>query len=379
MREVLMLHEVGIFGGRGPWQRSVGRVLDPHFKCISIQYSHYRWLGFLTAVVEPRLFLPGLASLLVLRWTKVVPVLWPWLIVLFLSSVLAARVRHRWCLQDFLSKSYRSTALGGRPHLIAHSMGTKIVGSGLDKYPDTGFGNIILAGCVLPTDYPWHRIKSLDASRFVSVRNEVGRRDFVPRLAHFAAKSGLLSGFGPSGTIGFDEVVGFIHTTVAAASACAECIIGPPVAVIHNVISDQFGHSSVFDSPGYVACFWLPFLWGIEPADYSSFLRHCLDAEEHFEAGNWLQNRRAEDELLDSHWEWAGNITLRKYIAEVSECHPAWRKGNVPATGQIVRKVWQDFAIACHAHQERTAGWKDRIAALNPRVAVVRAVDAILG
>jgi hypothetical protein len=95
MRAVLTVHGVGIFGGRGPWQKPIERVLAPHCHCITIKYSHYRWLGFLSAVVEPWVLVPAIVALYVLKQWYTVHFVWAWFIVALALSCIAARFRHR--------------------------------------------------------------------------------------------------------------------------------------------------------------------------------------------------------------------------------------------------------------------------------------------
>jgi len=378
MREVLTIHGVGFLGGRGPWQDSIDRVLGPHFRCTSIKYSHYRWLGLLTAVIEPWVLGVSLLLIELLRCLHFIRLIWPWAVLAAVVSVLAARIRQGLCIRNFLEEHRRATALGIRPHVIAHSMGTKVVGSVLETYSQVRLTNLVLAGCVLPTNYPWRALIAANPDRFSQVRNEVGGRDLVPMLAGAGAKLRLLPGYGSAGSRGFDEVAGLIHTVSALSAYCAKCVILGTAVAVHNVASANFGHGSVFDSPSYAASFWLPFLWRIEPAEYASFLELCVLAEHHHEEGNWAKYSVVEQELLDREWGWADNLSLRDYIAQAVKHYPNQRL-TVPAPfGQIVSKMWHDVVMASRAHQERGVGWETAIRSLNPTMAVLGSVDALL-
>lgn len=142
MRAVLTIHGIGVFGGRGPWQGPIERVLAPHFRCITIKYSHYRWLGFVSAVLEPHILILGLAILLLARRWRGVPHLWAWIIALFVISCIAAQVRHRMALSHLLIESSQRLPFGFRPHVIARSMGTKLIGLALQEYPQVLGGRI---------------------------------------------------------------------------------------------------------------------------------------------------------------------------------------------------------------------------------------------
>ena len=158
MRAVLTLHGIGVFGGRGPWQKPIERVLAPHFRCITIKYSHYRWLGFLSAVVEPWLLISGIAVVLLLKRWYAIHFVGAWIVGICVLSCFAARLRHRMALSYFLAQSSHRLPLGLKPHVIAHSMGTKLVGTALKEYPQVRLGNVVLTGCVLPTNYPWRGV-----------------------------------------------------------------------------------------------------------------------------------------------------------------------------------------------------------------------------
>jgi len=379
MRAVLTLHGIGVFGGRGPWQKPIERVLAPHFRCITIKYSHYRWLGFLSAVVEPWLLIPGIGViLLVKRWYSI-HFAWAWIVGICLLSCFAARFRQRMALSYFLAQSSNRLSLGLKPHVIAHSMGTKLVGTALREYPQVRLRNVVLTGCVLPTNYPWRGVLTANPSAFVHVRNDVGSRDFVPWLAHKGHQLGILPGFGMSGRVGFDTSHDLVHTVDSPNVLCAQCAVPADSAPIHNVISDRFTHSSAFATPEFAAYFWLPFLWNIAPAEYSEFLELCLAAEQHFQDRDWVPLRTTEEELLYSEWRWTGGTTLEAYIRRHLAVHPHSGTIATPVVAQVLRKVWQDFAAGCHAYHDRGAGWERQLAVLNPAVAIVRAVDAILG
>ena len=282
-------------------------------------------------------------------------------------------------LSYFLAQSSHRLPLGLKPHVIAHSMGTKLVGTALKEYPQVRLGNVVLTGCVLPTNYPWRGVRPANPHGFAQVRNDVGSRDFVPWLAHKGHQLGILRGFGMSGRVGFDPSDDLVHTVGSPNVLCAPCTAAADSAPIHNVISGEFTHSSAFATPQFAAYFWLPFLWNIAPREYSDFLELCLAADQHFQDHDWLRLRATEEELLHSEWRWTGDITLEAYIGRHLAVHP--RSGTIPTpvVAQVLRKVWQDVAAACYAYHDRGTGWERQLAALNPTVAIVGAVNAILG
>lgn len=243
---VVLLHGVGVFGEMGPWQEAVAGVLRPYFKVVSIKYRGYRWLGFLALVFDFRLLFIGSLWAMLLHGLFAWP-LWAGTFPAGLLSVVAARFRYSRTLQQLVAfGTFQKEFLP--PHVIAHSLGTHFVGTALRKYPHLRFGKIILAGSLLPTDYPWQELLRSNPRIVEAVRNDVGRRDYVPRLAQAGTSLGLLRAFGMAGWAGFDEREGLIHTIDNPEHSCNKCDPIAP-APIHNVICKDFDHSGVFWGP----------------------------------------------------------------------------------------------------------------------------------
>ena len=114
-----------------------------------------------------------------------------------------------------------------RLSIIAHSFGTYVIGEILRRGFDLQVHRLILCGCVLPEDYPWHQIQGrFDEDKVV---NECGKADVWPVLA-----KSMTWGYGASGTHGFGAVL----------------------------VKDRFhagGHGQYFE-PDFVARYWEPFL-----------------------------------------------------------------------------------------------------------------------
>src|SRR5262249_3861797 len=79
------------------------------------------------------------------------------LILLGLSLFLPWRKRTR-CAETLKLGLDQLSSLGARPHIIAHSLGTYLVGRVLKKFPSTDLGNVVLVSTVLPRRYPWRTI-----------------------------------------------------------------------------------------------------------------------------------------------------------------------------------------------------------------------------
>jgi pimeloyl-ACP methyl ester carboxylesterase len=117
-----------------------------------------------------------------------------------------------------------------RPSLVAHSLGSWIVGNAMLKHPGICFDKIILAGSILPQDFDW---ATLFARGQISlVRNECGQKDPWPHFAKiFVARTGT------AGKKGFD----WYNTHV------------------QNVRCEWFGHSDSL-MRAHIETQWLPFL-----------------------------------------------------------------------------------------------------------------------
>jgi len=257
-------------------------------------------------------------------------------------------------------------------------MGTKLVGTVLRRFPEVRLGNVVLVGCVLPTNYPWRQVRTMNPRAFDRVRNEVASKDLVPWLAHQGQRLGLLPDYGMAGCVGFDVASTWVHSLSSPHVVCGQCSAAPPPAPIHNVTNHQGTHSSAFADLQFAAYFWLPFLWNIDPVEYSEFFELCLDANEHFERRNWPQLREAEDDLLLSEWQWAGGATLQDHINRYLSMHPRGGTITTPVVGQVLQKMYVDIAAASDAFQAQGSDWKRKVAALHPTAAMIGAVDVIV-
>jgi pimeloyl-ACP methyl ester carboxylesterase len=88
-------------------------------------------------------------------------------------------------------------------NFIGHSNGTYILGQSLKHIPGMRFKNVVLAGSVLPTDYPWtQRIQDRQVQR---IRNDRANRDIPVGLLCSALHYGLfMRDIGTGGYEGFN-------------------------------------------------------------------------------------------------------------------------------------------------------------------------------
>lgn len=131
----------------------------------------------------------------------------------------------------------------GRPDVIAHSLGTWLIGHALQRNPFLKVGRVILTGSILRPDFDWGTL--LARGQVEAVLNHYGSSDFWAGIAHF-----FIPDSGPSGRIGFNN-------SADITQACAE----------------GFGHSDFFTSRNLGTVFeetWRPFLIGQTTIDIAA-------------------------------------------------------------------------------------------------------------
>ena len=300
----------------GVWQEKVCRLLEPSFKCEIYAYRGYRgWIGLVGTVVNLfwslgcfaatyaaiRLAFPAAR-----RITD--PAGWEGLAISLLvgaaAGFLGAYLRRESAAQAFAEWLGDLENSGESTHLIAHSLGTFLTGRALARFPELNCGQVILAGGILPSRYPWEI--RLEQERCAGVWNEQGRRDFVVPVA---AVLGLGS-FGQSGFSGFSGAL--VHDLVDAYSACNPCQPGGLGRNVHNVLYIYGGHSDFYVTRGRTSTVWLPLLLGIEPAHFDRWTRLCSDVANYvaLEIDPETQGRyctalnHAIDALREGSWPW---------------------------------------------------------------------------
>lgn len=179
--------------------------------------------------------------LLSTTWGKSVPV------AVYKYGIILAGVIMAWrrnTLRDQLREKLaalrdeaRAQGFTGNPDLIAHSLGTWLIGHLLEReltrapHERLAFGRIILTGCILRPDFDWKRFK--DAALVEDVLNHYGTADCVVPFAH-----ATIHDSGPSGRRGFDG------------------------NEVFNIRAEGYGHSDLFqrDLAHSYNTYWKPFL-----------------------------------------------------------------------------------------------------------------------
>lgn len=133
-----------------------------------------------------------------------------------------------------LSGEAEGTGFGGKPDVIAHSLGTWLLGHALWDNPELKVGRVILLGSILRPDFRWNEL--VQNKQVEAVLNNYGTRDFWALIAHY-----FIPDSGPSGRIGFNKESGVL-----------------------NIPAPDYGHSSFFTPPHNLkkgfASLWTKFL-----------------------------------------------------------------------------------------------------------------------
>lgn len=335
---VFTLHGIN---SEGEWQEGVKDVLDPHFKCVSLKYEHFRKFGALK---------------ILFNWRR-------------MNNA-----------RDHLVEQYVDETRGptGRPHFIGHSFGTVLGMDMMATYPYVRFDRIILAGSPLPSRFDWQA----KSDHYHQVRNETGRRDWVVWLAGNAGR--LRRYFGNAGRSGFRGEG--VHTLNGPMNRCDICNGQPghERARVHNVPLSRYGHGTMFLTNRHAEDLWLPVLWGYAPCDYHAFKELCVKAQE-FEAEGLLpEKEEMARQLLDLKLEWKRSsrerITLRQYIRGHLETYErtsgtalGWRRDTFINT--VIIEVINAFTDALEELEKDRAGRNDLVVrALCPSMAVGKAI-----
>jgi hypothetical protein len=149
----------------------------------------------------------------------------------------------RWCLRRLVERvierihrlegDTEAGGFAGPPDVIAHSLGTWLIGHALQRDPKLKIGRLLLTGCILRPDFDWRALQS--NGQVEAVLNHYGTKDFWAGVAHY-----VIPDSGPSGRVGF--------------------VSGSPVL---QVKAEGFGHSDYFTRDNLGTVFqqtWRPFL-----------------------------------------------------------------------------------------------------------------------
>lgn len=290
-------------------------------------------------------------------------------------AVVAAPVRRKLALRSVWRQA-SPYMKDKRPHIIAHSFGTYLTATMLQEVPAARARRVVLVGCVLHDRRDWAALKLRKRDAFDEVRNDWTNKDAVVWLAGWIERR--IPGFGQAGRTGFRGRPPIVHNVDHPTALCKACE-AVPGALVHNVDCSGLGHSDAFIGPAHAARFWLPFLWGIDPAEYGFLLDFCESAADQQELGNINRLKVVEDELLSWEWRWADRQTLKDYITGLAQ-EDRRRAGRSvdELVGRIVRVFWQAIERGRTARETGDPSEARWIIYLFPWQAVGYAVDQVL-
>lgn len=315
---VITVHGVNT---NGAWQEEVADALKVFFKFEAIKYNHYRWFCGTELVLNPFLWLPLGAALTVLLAKGLVhgaSAILGCVALILLLSLVGAYPYRLWATKTFRERLSEKFKKGGpAPFLIAHSFGTYLSGRALHDLPWPRYDRVVFAGCVLEGEFPWEKLQGKNPPRFREVRNEMAARDTVARLAAWLDR--LIPGFGSAGYSGFVGSSHWVHNIDSANIVCDACQTAADRVPVHNVKCEELGHSDVFVGPAYAVIYWLPFLWGYDPAAYRNFLSLCFEIDR--------ATRSAQTQAMKSNYQqlrtsWWGQSPTRSLDQEIQNAVP---------------------------------------------------------
>lgn len=379
---VITIH--GVNPDRG-WQPAVHDVLKPHFNCLAYDYADYdTMIGPVRAVSN--IWLLGIAvvaaflaieGLVFGDWRKAAFAALAFALVFPLGLVLGwlRRVASAARLMRYIADQVQT----GSPHVIAHSLGTYLIGRVIRKYFSVTFAKVLLVSPVLPRDYAWAKIVRQRPRSFRSVRNEFGTSDWVVKAV--GRIRWLARDLGTAGDGGFLEVADLVHTSRSPLAACQDCKT-PPVRV-HNVPLDEYSHSEVFLGRRHARELWLPFLWGFPADELNDYLEKLRVAAELIRNRRWNEAEEIIDPLLGATFTWTRGMTLRDFMIDFVESHIRCEL-QLPA-GLSIEKVVSEARLGLPivtadalAESVRPNPDENIAEALHPNNAIARAVRAVI-
>ena len=377
MRKVLLIHGVN---ADTSWQDRIGFVLRPHFHPVKVRYGQYQKLGAVSL-----LGLEGILRPLALPF-----------------GVTAAAINwYRMAAMKAVADQMGKEMAGAPPHIIAHSFGTYLTAIIFQHNDWPRANRIIFAGSAVAEGFPWtvvRRDHPLGGKNFEELRNDWFPYDPVIRLA---AWTRALPGFGCAGVRGFKMVPGFVHNVQGPGFSCSNWQRSGCVP-IHNVKRDVVAggdpaivdHSLVYLTPANVAQSWLPFLWGIDAAEYEDLRRLSRGTGEAHLLKDLAAIGTKVKQLVDraKKYSWWPK-PFREHLRDVlnsEDYKDSWKGktegellGRIPAVflarmdkaDQTQAELIADCEQTGFAPEEST--W-DKVRDLHPHVALCRAIDQVI-
>jgi len=378
----------------GSWQDGAAAVLDPFFQYRALKYGEYRRWAVLKLAADVFLAIACSIFGVCLAYVDFLHLWWHWVIyvIVVLAAITLAHASATKFRTNVVTKLYEEmTSVSGNsypPSIIAHSLGTYIVGRALRQFQDWSCDTIILTGCVLRRRFPWPTMHS----QFTSVSNEVARTDPVPFAAALLGVS--VRDMGCSGVLGFLGELSGVHNVYpnVANPNCqgARCLCNEHRALpkcsarVHNIFHQLLRHSDYFKGKNHAWKSWLPTLWGYDPVLYRLFIKACQRCAL-LEQGGALfsEQNQALVDLKQQCWGWTHG-TLERFI-EIELKSELFVRG-ISASPQritaltdiIVSTLWESVSQAAAESDVRENRRNEIMEHLNPRISLKRCISATL-
>jgi pimeloyl-ACP methyl ester carboxylesterase len=132
---------------------------------------------------------------------RVVPATYWYFSALQFLLPLVRKRRTRWFKETYTYYLSRNPAANF--HFIGHSNGTYLLGYSLRNLPDMRFSRVILAGSVLPRDFPW---RGMLGTQVQEVWNHRSQKDFPVAILCAALRGVFMNDVGTGGYDGFEAI-----------------------------------------------------------------------------------------------------------------------------------------------------------------------------
>jgi pimeloyl-ACP methyl ester carboxylesterase len=302
---------------KGSWQDQLSPLIEHFYKPVHVRYWQYRGIfGFLSVFCEIWVFFILFVVAYVTYLLEFISGLGFGVAIVFacLLSISPHAVKFR---RDAALSAYKQAVkdtLNESPHLIAHSFGTHLTARILSHQPNAVFRQVILSASVLPSDFDWHA--HINGGRVANVRNDFSRGDWVGHWANFLGR--FHSDFGNAGSVGIKKYSKIVHKLKAPHVICDLCLSKEKSAPIHDVDCSNMGHTDAFIGTSHFRRWWLPFLWGFDPAEHSKLLKMCKDWTEANKSHDAVTILSIENLLKVQIWGWCEWKTLWAYMVQVT-------------------------------------------------------------
>jgi len=105
---------------------------------------------------------------------------------------------------QILTGEAEGSGFGGKPDVIAHSLGTWLFAEALRANPSLKVGRVVLLGCIVRPDFSWESLRQ--SGQVEEVLCHYSRKDFWAKIAHY-----IIPGSGPAGVRGFNDRTAIAH------------------------------------------------------------------------------------------------------------------------------------------------------------------------